>query len=167
MNFASVFCAQARGKKRQSGLFPGSHVKILDRKTSSPASPATEDVSISPFLFAYGFLMASGYKRDSYRVKLDAFREKQDWYREKRGSYCEKWDLSPETGLLPRGTWIISQETRLLLRETWMVSREAWIIARNVNRIAENETCYQIGEKRDSYRKKRCCTPFIPDEDAA
>ena len=37
---------QARGKKRQSGLFPGSHVKILDRKTS-PASPVTEDVSSS------------------------------------------------------------------------------------------------------------------------
>ncbi|XP_020620179.1 intersectin-1-like isoform X2 [Orbicella faveolata] len=38
---------QARGKKRQSGLFPGSHVKILDRKTS-PASPVTEDVYSVP-----------------------------------------------------------------------------------------------------------------------
>ena len=47
MNFVSnVFCAQARGKKRQSGLFPGNHVKILDRKAPSPASPVTEDVSI-------------------------------------------------------------------------------------------------------------------------
>ena len=41
---ASSLFLQARGKKRQSGLFPGSHVKILDRKTS-PASPVTDDVS--------------------------------------------------------------------------------------------------------------------------
>ena len=56
-SFASffVFCflssAKARGKKRQSGLFPGNHVKILDRKasggstTSQAPSPITEDVS--------------------------------------------------------------------------------------------------------------------------
>ena len=42
---------KARGKKRQSGLFPGNHVKILDRKasgggTSGPvSSPITESVS--------------------------------------------------------------------------------------------------------------------------
>ncbi|XP_073258737.1 intersectin-1-like [Porites lutea] len=46
---------QARGKKRQSGLFPGNHVKILDRKasgggTSGPvSSPITESVYSVPF----------------------------------------------------------------------------------------------------------------------
>ncbi|CAH3182444.1 unnamed protein product [Porites lobata] len=45
---------QARGKKRQSGLFPGNHVKILDRKasgggTSGPvSSPITESVYSVP-----------------------------------------------------------------------------------------------------------------------
>lgn len=57
MIFVSVFCAQARGKKRQSGLFPANHVKILDRKATPPASPATEDVSINPTICAYGILM--------------------------------------------------------------------------------------------------------------
>lgn len=41
---------KARGKKRQSGLFPANHVKILDRKASGGStgpttSPVTEDVS--------------------------------------------------------------------------------------------------------------------------
>ncbi|PFX16826.1 Intersectin-1 [Stylophora pistillata] len=40
---------QARGKKRQSGMFPASHVKILDRKTSPAASsPVTESVYSVP-----------------------------------------------------------------------------------------------------------------------
>ncbi|XP_068698722.1 intersectin-1-like isoform X2 [Montipora foliosa] len=45
---------QARGKRRQSGLFPANHVKILDRKTSGGSatgqvsSPVTEDIYSVP-----------------------------------------------------------------------------------------------------------------------
>lgn len=49
--FVFLSSTKARGKKRQSGIFPGNHVKILDRKasggstTSQAPSPITEDVS--------------------------------------------------------------------------------------------------------------------------
>ena len=107
-----VFCVQARGKKRQSGLFPGSHVKILDRKAPSPASPATEDVSISRTFCVRSFFMSS---RDKWKLKI-------------------KVSLRVEVGLVLWETRRISRKNetncvkRELLRETRRMSREMWLV---------------------------------------